>query len=104
MHRARLIRVVTRILTTPPRRMDFCEAIVPQPHSLRVNRTCGIRSIAVETTPGNKTTIFEAPEYGVAVWWELLRNMVPRQESGALQLRCRSPSSAFLRWLQKPSV
>jgi hypothetical protein len=26
----------------------------------------------VETTPGNKTTIFEAPEYGVAVWWELL--------------------------------
>src|SRR6476620_6925593 len=27
----------------------------------------------VETTPGNKTTIFEAPEFGVAVWWELLR-------------------------------
>jgi len=27
----------------------------------------------VETTPGNNTTIFEAPEYGVAVWWELLR-------------------------------
>lgn len=27
----------------------------------------------VETTPGNKTTIFEAPEYGVAVWWDLLR-------------------------------
>jgi hypothetical protein len=27
----------------------------------------------VETTPGNKTTIFEAPENGVAVWWELLR-------------------------------
>jgi Putative peptidoglycan binding domain len=27
----------------------------------------------VETTPGNKTAIFEAPEYGVAVWWELLR-------------------------------
>src|SRR3954471_19804135 len=27
----------------------------------------------VETTPGNKTTIFEAPEYGVAAWWELLR-------------------------------
>ena len=27
----------------------------------------------VETTPGNRTTIFEAPEYGVAVWWELLR-------------------------------
>lgn len=26
-----------------------------------------------ETTPGNKTTIFEAPEYGVAVWWDLLR-------------------------------
>jgi uncharacterized protein (TIGR02594 family) len=26
----------------------------------------------VDTTPGNKTTIFEAPEYGVAVWWELL--------------------------------
>jgi len=28
---------------------------------------------AVETTPGNRTTIFEAPEYGVAAWWELLR-------------------------------
>ena len=28
----------------------------------------------VETTPGNKTTIFEAPEYGVAAWWHLLRN------------------------------
>lgn len=27
----------------------------------------------VETTAGNKTTIFEAPEYGVAAWWELLR-------------------------------
>lgn len=27
----------------------------------------------VETTPGNKTTIFEAPEYGVAAWWDLLR-------------------------------
>ena len=27
----------------------------------------------VETTPGNKTTIFETPEYGIAVWWELLR-------------------------------
>ncbi|HEV3185743.1 MAG TPA: hypothetical protein VGZ49_12725 [Xanthobacteraceae bacterium] len=27
----------------------------------------------VETTPGNKTTIFEAPEFGIAVWWELLR-------------------------------
>lgn len=27
----------------------------------------------VETTPGNKTTIFKAPEYGVAVWLELMR-------------------------------
>jgi hypothetical protein len=27
----------------------------------------------VQTTPGNKTTIFEAPEFGVAVWWDLLR-------------------------------
>lgn len=26
-----------------------------------------------ETTPGNKTTIFEAPEYGVAAWFELMR-------------------------------
>lgn len=26
-----------------------------------------------ETTPGNKTTIFETPEQGVAVWWELMR-------------------------------
>jgi Putative peptidoglycan binding domain len=32
----------------------------------------------VETTPGNKTTIFEAPEYGVAVWWELLRRYARR--------------------------
>jgi hypothetical protein len=27
----------------------------------------------VETTPGNRSTIFEAPEYGVGAWWELLR-------------------------------
>ena len=27
----------------------------------------------VETTPGNKSTIFEAPEYGVGAWWNLLR-------------------------------
>lgn len=27
----------------------------------------------VETTPGNKTTIFESPEQGVAAWFELLR-------------------------------
>jgi len=26
-----------------------------------------------ETTPGNESTIFEAPEYGVGAWWELLR-------------------------------
>jgi uncharacterized protein (TIGR02594 family) len=26
-----------------------------------------------ETTPGNKTTIFETPEHGVAVWWKLLQ-------------------------------
>ncbi|MGE0035965.1 MAG: peptidoglycan-binding domain-containing protein [Xanthobacteraceae bacterium] len=32
----------------------------------------------VETTPGNKTTIFEAPEFGVAVWWELLRRYATR--------------------------
>jgi hypothetical protein len=32
----------------------------------------------VETTPGNKTTIFEAPEFGVAVWWELLRRYASR--------------------------
>jgi hypothetical protein len=32
----------------------------------------------VETTPGNKTTIFEAPEFGVAVWWELLRRYAAR--------------------------
>lgn len=32
----------------------------------------------VETTPGNKTTIFEAPEFGVAVWWELLRRYSKR--------------------------
>ena len=28
----------------------------------------------VETTPGNKSAIFEAPEYGVGAWWTLLRN------------------------------
>lgn len=39
----------------------------------------------VETTPGNKTTIFEAPEQGVRVWYELLRKykaagaVTPRQ-------------------------
>lgn len=27
----------------------------------------------VETTPGNRTTIFETPEQGVAAWWNLLR-------------------------------
>jgi hypothetical protein len=27
----------------------------------------------VETTPGNKTTVFEAPEQGVAAWWTLLK-------------------------------
>jgi hypothetical protein len=28
----------------------------------------------VLTTTGNKSTIFEAPEYGVGAWWELLRH------------------------------
>jgi Bacterial SH3 domain. len=32
----------------------------------------------VETMPGNLTTIFEAPEYGVAAWWELLRQYATR--------------------------
>ncbi len=32
----------------------------------------------VQTTPGNNTTIFEAPEFGVAVWWELLRRYATR--------------------------
>jgi hypothetical protein len=27
----------------------------------------------VETTPGNRSTIFEAPEFGVGAWWDLLR-------------------------------
>src|SRR6185437_15241756 len=27
----------------------------------------------VETTPGNKSTIFEAPEFGVGAWWQLLQ-------------------------------
>ncbi len=27
----------------------------------------------VETTAGNRSTIFESPEHGVAVWWQLLR-------------------------------
>jgi hypothetical protein len=27
----------------------------------------------VETTPGNHSTIFEAPEYGIGAWWDLLR-------------------------------
>lgn len=27
----------------------------------------------VETTPGNRSTIFEAPEYGVGAWWDLMR-------------------------------
>jgi hypothetical protein len=27
----------------------------------------------VETTPGNRSTIFESPEYGVGAWWDLLQ-------------------------------
>jgi hypothetical protein len=27
----------------------------------------------VETTPGNRSTIFETPEYGVGAWWDLMR-------------------------------
>jgi hypothetical protein len=27
----------------------------------------------VLTTPGNRSTIFEAPEYGMGAWWDLLR-------------------------------
>jgi hypothetical protein len=27
----------------------------------------------VETTPGNLSTIFEAPEYGIGAWWNLMR-------------------------------
>lgn len=27
----------------------------------------------IETTAGNHTTVFETPEHGVAVWWELMR-------------------------------
>lgn len=27
----------------------------------------------VETTPGNRSTVFETPEHGVAVWYELMR-------------------------------
>lgn len=27
----------------------------------------------VETTPGNRSTIFEAPEYGIGAWWDLMR-------------------------------
>jgi hypothetical protein len=32
----------------------------------------------VETTPGNRSTIFEAPEYGVGAWWDLLRRYEAR--------------------------
>jgi D-alanyl-D-alanine carboxypeptidase len=28
----------------------------------------------VETTPHNRTAVFEAPEYGVAAWWTLLKH------------------------------
>ena len=40
----------------------------------------------IETTPGNKTTIFEAPEYGVAVWWELLRRYARKNISTIAQI------------------
>jgi hypothetical protein len=30
--------------------------------------------MTVETTPGNKSTVFEAPEFGVGAWWTVLRN------------------------------
>jgi hypothetical protein len=29
---------------------------------------------AVVTTPGNASTVFEAPEYGVGAWWNVLNN------------------------------
>lgn len=59
------------------------------PASIRCNNPGAINGAAwektypgyvdtVETTPGNKTTIFEAPEFGVAVWWELLRRYAAR--------------------------
>lgn len=35
----------------------------------------------IETTPGNRTTVFEAPEYGVAAWWTLMHKY---RESGAI--------------------
>jgi hypothetical protein len=54
------------------------------PVSIRCNNAGAINGAAweksypgyvdtVETTPGNKTTIFETPEHGIAVWWDLIR-------------------------------
>lgn len=54
------------------------------PVSIRMNNPGAVNGAAweqqwpgyvdtTETTPGNKTTIFESPEEGVAVWWELMR-------------------------------
>ena len=38
----------------------------------------------IETTPGNRSTIFEAPEYGVAVWWDLMRRY---RDAGAVSVK-----------------
>lgn len=37
-----------------------------------------------ETTPGNRSTIFETPEHGVAVWYELMKKY---RASGAITVR-----------------
>lgn len=40
------------------------------------------------TTPGNSTAIFEAPEYGVGLWWELLHRY--RGDIGATRFSLRN--------------
>jgi len=54
------------------------------PVSIRMNNPGAVNGAAwarvypgyvseIETTPGNRSTVFETPEQGIAVWWDLLR-------------------------------
>lgn len=65
------------------------------PVAIRMNNPGALNSVewiralpgyvnAIETTPGNKTALFEAPEYGVAAWYKL---MVKYRAAGATSVK-----------------